>query len=521
MKKILALILVMLMILGSFASCGGVEPTETEKQTEKQTQEDDEGTEDGTEDGTDEETDKESDKGTDESETCTEHVDADKNHACDKCKAEVGTHTDGANDGDHVCDYGCGATLTTCEDSDKNHKCDDCQANMGAHEDSTTDNDHLCDYGCGVTVTSCADDDKNHKCDTCEIAVGAHADSANDGDHVCDYGCRATLTECVDSNSDGNCDECGALPYTREGKKITFGSYPQTKVTDETLLATLNSQIGALPTSHNSQSWTSYGYYVGGEEKNFMWYIDITVGNDKYRGVYFTSYRSVSAYNGYESRQHANGYIKNEVYWFKYEPISWTILSENTDKKTVFILCDMIIDSQAYQNEYEYDSDLRECVNTSENVPEGTYANNYEYSTIRKWLNETFYNTAFDALQKAMIVTTTVDNSTASTLDSTNKYTCNDTKDNIFLLSYKEVDNESYGFVKTAGSIPISLSQKTPTDYAKSQDGDTLWRLRFTDENGSFSCCISDIGKMYGGYVELYNPCGIVPALCVGIEVLS
>ena len=48
-----------------------------------------------------------------------EHADANHDHVCDNkqtngCDAFIGTHTDSATDGDHVCDYGCGETLTTC-----------------------------------------------------------------------------------------------------------------------------------------------------------------------------------------------------------------------------------------------------------------------------------------------------------------------------------------------------------------------------------------------------------------------
>ena len=43
------------------------------------------------------------------------HLDSDKNHVCDACaKTNLGTHADSNTDKDHVCDYGCGATLEEC-----------------------------------------------------------------------------------------------------------------------------------------------------------------------------------------------------------------------------------------------------------------------------------------------------------------------------------------------------------------------------------------------------------------------
>lgn len=258
--------------------------------------------------------------------------------------------------------------------------------------------------------------------------------------------------------------------------KITFGSYPQSEVVDETLKATLTSAAGALPTSENVQNWKSYGYYADGSNENaFMWYIDIEQGTEKYRGVYFTSYRTYyfdQASSVNNSVQDDNGYLINNVYWFKYEPISWTILNENATDGTALILCDMIIDAQAYQIEYVQDNLVGTYYNTSEGVPSGTYANNYAYSTIRKWLNDTFYNTAFDELQKQAIVNTIVDNSAATTDSANNKYACENTQDNVFLLSYQDIENADYGFTDYQNfqlGKATALREKKTTAYARAQ----------------------------------------------------
>ena len=416
MKRILALILAILMVVSILTACGAVEPTETEKPTEKQT-----------------ETETESEKET-ESTVCT-HVDADKNHKCDTC----------------------GATLTTCTDTDKNHKCDACGANVGTHADSANDGDHVCDYGCGATLTSCNDANKNHECDECG-AIMSH------------------------SYENGYCTVCGEKEwiYTRNGNKMTFGSYPQTEVTDTTLTSILTSKAGTLPTSSNPQAWTSYGYYINCNVENFMWYIDIEQGGEKYRGVYFTSYRSfsTSSPSAAISFQDNNGYTTSNVYWFKYEPISWTILSENTTDGTALILCDMIIDSQEYYI----------TGNGTRTIDEKTvYPNNYAHSTIRKWLNETFYNTAFSELQKQIILTTTVGNNAFTTSSSTNEYACENTQDKIFLLSYQDVINPNYGFSSDYKKLDTARRKKT-TDYAQAQGASTntstdyagngWWRLR-------------------------------------------
>ena len=320
---------------------------------------------------------------------------------------------------------------------------------------------------------------------------------------------------------------------SRVGEKITFGSYPQTKVTDATLTETLNGMSGTLPTSDNAQAWTSYGYYISGNVSNFMWYIDVEQGGEKYRGVYFTSFRpdrTTSSSSTANTDQDDNGYATSTVYWFKYEPISWTILSENTTDGTALILCDMIIDSQAYQNECEGNSNSSVWYNTSSGVPSGTYANNYAHSTIRKWLNETFYNTAFSELQKQIILTTTVDNSAATTRWSSNKYACENTEDKIFLLSAQDVTNNAYGFKSI---IFDTARQKKTTDYAQAQGAWTstgtvhngYWWLRSpnVDDSGYAYDVNSDgrFGSDSGGYYVCYTNRGVVPALQINLSELN
>lgn len=263
--------------------------------------------------------------------------------------------------------------------------------------------------------------------------------------------------------------------YSRNGNKITFGSYPQSEVTDSVLKSALDGMAGTLPTSSNLNSWNSYGYYIDEKEESFMWYKDVSYNGDRYRGVYFTSYRPFSTKGSSSSAasQKSNGYILNNLYWFKYEPISWTILSEDTTNKTALVLCDMIIDSQEY-----YISDIGVRTIDGNMI----YPNNYAHSTIRSWLNEDFYNTAFVEFQKQIICTATVYNNVESTGYS-NPYACENTQDKIFLLSAQETINTVYGFAGNSAAYDIARKMNV-TDYAKvqgvstSKDGKGSWWLR-------------------------------------------
>ncbi|MBO7303524.1 MAG: hypothetical protein J6U68_05005 [Clostridia bacterium] len=298
-------------------------------------------------------------------------------------------------------------------------------------------------------------------------------------------------------------------------KKIEFGSYPQTLVTEEETVAKLSAKAGTLPNAENAQKWTSYGYYAGGKTASYMWYIDVEEENTRYRGVYFTEYRSniTAASSTVTSYQDDNGYLKSDaqkanIYWFKYEPLSWVIMSKDEETNTALVVCERIIDAQAYQD------------GTTE-----AHANNYAYSTIRKWLNETFYNTAFSDTEKASILSTEVDNSAKSTGYATSDYACDKTNDKVFLLSVAESVNKGYGFSESFHEYD-SLRRKKTTDYAKAQgaytststdsQGNGWWWLRSPRNDNALNAR----GVYYDGYVSgnravNRTDCGVVPAIRV------
>ena len=240
------------------------------------------------------------------------------------------------------------------------------------------------------------------------------------------------------------------------GDIVEFGSYPQSRVTNSSLVSSLNSV---------SKKWVSYGYYSGtGDygtmvQGNWMKYADITYNGVKYRAVFFTQYRpmeTIGASSSDNTYQDDNGYTPNNTYYFKYEPLKWRVL----DSKTGLVLCENIIDSQAYSNTvYSDDND------DWNNAAHTHYANDYATSSIRKWLNDDFYNTAFSASQKANILTSKLDNRAFST--SYSEYDSETTYDKVFLLSWSEMENTAYGFPANINNS--SVRRAKGTDYAKCQ----------------------------------------------------
>ena len=276
------------------------------------------------------------------------------------------------------------------------------------------------------------------------------------------------------------------------GDIIEFGSYPQTEEKDEATINALNSLAPAW------DKWTSYGYYSGDgnigsmKQGNWMRYVDVPYGGSTYRGVKFTKYRpkwTIDKTTEELSFLSENGFKPNEIKWFKFEPIKWRVL----DDKTGFVMSELLLDSQPYNNNIYYKSSAYYNNNQFTN-----YVNKYETSSIREWLNIDFYETAFSPIER-------------------NNITIN--PDRVYLLSYNEVTNSSYGF-NSNGRVDDNARKAKGTDYAKSQglfvnpdNGYSYWRLR-SAYNDSICCLgVLEMGYAYNIHHAHSSYYGIRPAI--------
>ncbi len=271
--------------------------------------------------------------------------------------------------------------------------------------------------------------------------------------------------------------------YYKAGDIIQFGSYPQSQVTDTNLLSELNNLDFSL---------ISYDYYVSNSQSDFMKYSDVIHKGEKYRVVYFEQYRpywnsNPSSY----TEQENNGYYTKTYYWFKYEPLNWQILSTSG-----LIISTSIIDSTFFNVTNSFSS--------------------WESSYMRKWLNSTFYNTAFSDDEKIHFKDSVVHSNAFGTATKT--------IDKVYLLSYDEALSNEYGFNSSSSALDTNKAKKG-TDYALCQGlwqnnnyGD--WWLR-TPKSSTSLYIVNYDGtlKEYGNLTAAnITSLGIVPVVSVNLS---
>jgi len=264
----------------------------------------------------------------------------------------------------------------------------------------------------------------------------------------------------------------------KTGDIITFGSYPQTKVESASLIAALNAQT--------LQAGNTVIY-----------------GGSKYKRVYFPRYTTGNGGTSTKTAdtfQDNNGYFVNTVYWFKFEPVYWRVLS-NTNG-ALYVMAEKILDSKAF-------SQVRKNVT-------------WEACTLRTWLNNDFYNTAFNSSEQAKIKTSNVVNSGNPWYGSSGG---NRTKDKLFLLSYADTINPAYGFSSSYDTFDTAR-QAQGTDYAKSSglhtnsfySGYSYWWLRSPGLDSDFAGIVNINGCLYfyDDYVN-YTYIGVRPAFRINL----
>jgi hypothetical protein len=171
----------------------------------------------------------------------------------------------------------------------------------------------------------------------------------------------------------------------------------------------------------------------------------------------------------------------------------------------------------------------------------------WETSSIRAWLNDTFYNEAFTSDEQAAIALTANENPDSYNLwknDGWDNYGAdggNETEDYVFLLSYMEVYSYFDGHLDVM--FESDYNEKLicyPTEYAidnwiqyvgqeeyeeyyaedypESMVGAVYWFLRSPGDSQDYAAVVDNVGVMWKKLATLSGSTGIRPAIWVSFE---
>ena len=149
----------------------------------------------------------------------------------------------------------------------------------------------------------------------------------------------------------------GKLMLFNSGSEyITLGSYPTNKVTDESLVSSLTAQLTTTSPTASGDNWKAYTHWFGWDSskskavaKTDALYQDITYQGSKYRAVYFNSELPKNCSQSYSSSnqyQQTNGYNKQTLYFFDYQPLKWKVVAESDSHYT--LVASKILDATCY-----------------------------------------------------------------------------------------------------------------------------------------------------------------------------
>lgn len=152
-------------------------------------------------------------------------------------------------------------------------------------------------------------------------------------------------------------------------------------------------------------------------------------------------------------------------------PIEWVVLDIRNNEALLLSLYGL--DIQPYDKTHDY--------------YHRSFMVFWETSTIRAWLNSDFFNRAFSDDEKCAVVLSDVDNSNAQHYYTTFFYTvysANNTKDHVFLLSFREateyLGDLTFKINENAGMLPTeyAYSREKYSNYGPEFPCNKVWWLR-------------------------------------------
>ncbi|MBE5870809.1 MAG: hypothetical protein E7294_06085 [Lachnospiraceae bacterium] len=274
---------------------------------------------------------------------------------------------------------------------------------------------------------------------------------------------------------------------------IYFGSYPQEEVED---ISTIK-KIDRLLPGAGGDVWVNGEYYrkIGKNDTNYAGKI-------------------------------------SEYHYFKWQRIRWKVLKIEGSK--ALVSADVGLDCQDYNEEDDYYE-----IETDKQIKNPACKDmTWEKCSLRKWLNsdagfkeldkdngksftagQGFYTTAFNEKERKSIIPVSLANENNP---STGAQGGNDTIDNVFLLSWSDIRNQSFGFCPDP-DCNSSTRQIKASDYCKAMGSIytpyCYWYLRTIGHEYTFAASIMNTGRAteWGNRIG-YDYIAIVPALWLDLN---
>ena len=259
-------------------------------------------------------------------------------------------------------------------------------------------------------------------------------------------------------------DQAITLSLPEEKKTISMGRFPQSVVTDEGVIG----ELAALPGGDSEGTVLSYG------------------------GERYLAARSIVSFKAESGADIAIG-----LHYFRYDPIEWIHAADDDGGGHLFVT-KKVLEIKPFTDHSVYKVEAGEEL--------WPIYNNYEYSSIREYLNDGFYESAFGDEEKASILLTHVDNSLKTTIDNSNANLCNDTYDHVYLPSCNEMKlggtDKSYRCASSSDYFK-AMGGRYQIDGGNAFDGNGFYWLRSpynTHATTSYVRVCSPIGMIYSSY---------------------
>ena len=286
---------------------------------------------------------------------------------------------------------------------------------------------------------------------------------------------------------------------------IYYGSFPQIEILDDIKKISVDDYAvddGIIRDKETYDAIISLVEKDGAKSEDK----DIIYNGEKYRVVSDSNYKDYYGDN-FITQTNKEQYYKyklNDAKYriFKYKPLKWRIV--DVDGGALTLISDKILMSMKYSFET---------------------TSNWENSFVRKYLNESFFDTAFTKEEQSAIIKSKIRNKNNDYYDMVSSG--NDTEDYIYLPSNEEVFSTyiamKYGFYEGSGVDDPSKRFRS-TMYAKymgawwspvdNYKGNSFWFMRTNGYSESFATYICDFGYIYDrGTSIAQKGAGILPMM--------